>query len=102
MALPTLKQLCTPALVYLAISTIALVVMALQNIGNSTTYCIGMFTCNVASTLLLFAMKVVYVLFWTWVLHLICQAGYKNLSWFLVLFPFILLFILLAMVMVRA
>lgn len=36
-----IKNLCTPAYVYLVISSIALVVMFMQNIGNTKIYCLG-------------------------------------------------------------
>jgi hypothetical protein len=39
----------------------------------------------------------IYVVFWTWVLNLICKAGYRWISWFLVLAPFILVFLLVAL-----
>ena len=44
----------------------------------------------------LFSLKTI---FWTFVLNAICKAGYKNLSWFLVLFPFLLLFIALGLLL---
>jgi hypothetical protein len=41
----------------------------------------------------------IYVVFWTWVLNLICKAGYKWLSWVLVLAPFVLIFFIAAFVL---
>jgi len=41
----------------------------------------------------------IYVVFWTWVFNLICNAGYKWLSWVLVLAPFILIFFIAAFVL---
>ena len=35
------------------------------------------------------------ILFWTWVLNIICKAGYKWVSWLLVLLPFILIFFMM-------
>jgi hypothetical protein len=97
MKLTGLKDLCTPSYVYLVISTIAVIVMAIQNYGNINTYCVGSMTCTVGSTALVFAIKVLYILFWTWILNLICKAGVPQLAWFLVLLPFILFFILIAL-----
>lgn len=90
MAIAGLKNLCTPSYVYLVLSTIALVIMAIQNYGNINVYCLGSYSCVVSSTLLIFLIKIVYVLFWTWILNLMCRAGATTFSWFLVLFPFIL------------
>lgn len=101
MALPkNLKELCTPSLVYFAISMLGLFIAIMQNLGNTKKYTLGSFSCAVSSTALIFLIKVSYIFFWTWILNLICKDGYTNVSWFLVLFPFILLFVLLGMLMI--
>ena len=99
MAIAGLRNLCPPSFVYLIISIIALLIMAFQNIGNEKVYCLGTYTCDVYSTSLLFVIKIIYILFWTWVLNLICRAGAPGIAWFLVLLPFILFFILLGLLM---
>ena len=103
MAVIGLKNLCTPASIYLVISTIAIFIMAAQNYFNGSTnvYCLGSYSCIVTSTLLVFVIKIIYVLFWTWVLNLICKAGAPGISWLLILFPFILFFVLLAYMMIQ-
>jgi hypothetical protein len=95
-----LKQLCTPALVYFVISMIGIAVAVVQNLGNDRQYTLGSFSCEVPSTILVFVVKVIYILFWTWILNLICKDGYTNISWFLVLFPLILLFVLLGLLLI--
>jgi hypothetical protein len=90
-----LNNLCAPAFFYLAISILALLAMLFQNIGNESVYCLGSYTCDVSSTTLIFVIKIVYVIFWTWLLNIICKSGFTSIAWFLVLFPFILLFILI-------
>jgi len=47
---------------------------------------------------MIFIIKVVYILFWTWILNLMCKDGYTNIAWFLVLLPFVLLFWIVGMV----
>lgn len=69
-------KICTPVYVYLVISFISFLMM----IGMNTP----------ASTLMVFVVK---ILIWSFILNLICGAGYVNVSWFLVLLPFILMFI---------
>lgn len=96
MAITGLTNLCAPAAFYLYLSIFALLVMVFQNIGNNDIYCLGSYTCNVSSVSLIFIIKIVYVLFWTWVLNLICRAGSPAISWFLVLLPFILSFVIIA------
>lgn len=90
-----IKNLCAPAYFYLVISIIAIVLMAVQNYGNTNTFCLGSYSCQVSSTILIFGIKIVYVIFWTWLLNLMCKTGDKTLSWFFVLVPFILFFIII-------
>ena len=99
MAFPDkLSQLCTPSLVYFVISVVGMVVSIFQNMGNKTKYCLGSFACNVPSTIAVFIVKIVCIFFWAWVLNLMCKDGHSNIAWFLVLLPFILLFIIFALV----
>ncbi len=100
MAITGLRNLCTPSYVYLVISSIALIVMLYQNIGNVNTYCLGSYTCNVSSTALVFIIKAVYILFWTWILNLMCKANATNIAWLVLLLPVIIMFVLLAAMMV--
>jgi len=92
-----LKDLCTPSYVYLVISMFALLIIGAQNIGNVDTYCIGSYKCDVTSTYIVFIVKVFYILFWTWILNIMCKNGSTNFAWLLVLLPFVLLFIMLGM-----
>ena len=91
--------LCTPALVYLGISVIFLIIVYIQNVGNNNLYCLGTQKCEVSNINMIFFIKMIYILFWTWLLNLICSAGSPAISWFLVLLPFILMFIMLAIMM---
>ena len=100
MAIAGLKNLCVPSLLYFIFSMVIIFVMAFQNLGSDKVYCLGSFSCDVSSVYLIFILKIVYVLFWTWVLNLICRAGAPGISWLLVLFPVILFFVLLAVMMV--
>jgi hypothetical protein len=69
-------KLCTPVYVYLIISVISFLMMIGMNLSGAT--------------IMMFVLK---VLFWSFVLNIICDSGYTNVSWFLVLLPFILMFI---------
>lgn len=90
MAFPrSIKNLCTPALIYFLLSMLSIIVVLIQNLGNSNMYKIGCFSCRVTSTTLLFVVQIIYVFFWTYVLNLICKDGNSLLSWLLVLAPFI-------------
>ena len=65
----TTKNLCTPAFIYFALS--------------------------VPSIALMFVMKLIYILFWTWILNLICRDGHTNVAWLLVALPFIAVFLIM-------
>ncbi len=94
-----LSQLCTPSYMYFIISMIAMVAAGIQNIGNRDRYHLGMFSCRVPSCIAIFAMKLAYIFFWTWILNLMCKDGHTGVAWFLVLLPFVLLFVMIASLM---
>ena len=102
MAMPkSLKDLCPPAMLYFYISIIFFTLVLLQNLGDNYSYSLGDFSCAVPSTTVVFIVKLIYILFWTYVLNLICKDGYTSLSWLLVLFPFILLFVIIGLIMIN-
>ena len=70
-----LAKLCTPAQIYVIMSLVSIV-----GLGFLTVYP-GVVV-----------VKVLYALLWTIILNSLCKAGYKKLSWFLVVLPFILFF----------
>ena len=96
---PILQKLCIPSSVYFIISVLSLLIIGFQNLNNTNKYCLGSYTCEVSSTLLVFAVKLIWVVFWTWVLNLICKSGHTNISWFLLLLPYISLFLILLLIL---
>ena len=88
-----LDKLCSPAYFYFVVSIISLIMIGLQNVNSRTTYCIGNYECPVQNKALIFIVQLLYVLFWTWILNLICKEGYSTVSWALVLVPFIMMFL---------
>jgi hypothetical protein len=100
MAFPkSLHQLCSPAYIYFIISILGLAAAAIQNLGNTQKYCLGNFSCRVPSTIAIFILKLVYIMFWTWILNLMCKDGQETIAWLLVMLPFILLFVILGTIM---
>jgi len=97
----SLKELCKPALIYFIISMIAILIVLFQNLGNSSSYNIGCYSCNVSNNIIIFIFKIMYILFWTYVLNLICKDGHKGISWLLILFPFLLLFVLIGILLLN-
>lgn len=94
------KNLCTPAFIYLFLSVIAFIVIAIQNFGNTTKYCVGPYECYLPNTFIVFVFKAVYIIFWTFILNCLCKAGYKEISWLLVILPLVLLFVILGLILV--
>ena len=97
----TLKELCKPALIYFVISIIALFMILFQNLNDNNSYNVGCYSCNVPNNAIIFIVKIIYILFWTYVLNLICKDGHSGLSWLLVLLPFILLFVIIGLLMMN-
>jgi hypothetical protein len=93
----TTKNLCTPAFVYFAISILGLILIIFNNLGNKNIYNLGTFRAIVPNTTLIFVIKLIYILFWTWILNLICRDGHSGVAWVLVLFPFIFIFFMMWM-----
>ena len=100
MSVAGLRNLCTPAYIYLVISMMLLVVMYIQNRNNVDVYCLGAYECDVTNVTAIFLVKFVYILFWTWILNLICSSGFTSISWLLLLMPIILSFLLVALLFI--
>lgn len=95
----SIKELCTPAAFYFIISIIGFILIAIQNINSRGIYVIGNYSCPTTSLTLIFFYKLIYILFWTYILNLICRDGRQGLSWLLVLLPYILLFVIIGLLM---
>tara|TARA_Y100000780_G_C13691999_1_gene419940 strand:- start:5076 stop:5408 length:333 start_codon:yes stop_codon:yes gene_type:complete len=96
------NTLCGPAQLYAFISLLSILALAVQNGKNKkhNRYCAGNFECNLNfSKWGMVILQVLYVVFWTIVLDSLCKNGYKNVSWVLVLIPYVLFFIILALFM---
>jgi uncharacterized membrane protein len=97
-----IQKLCTPAYLYLVLSVVGMVAMMFQNAGNTNSYCVGNYECEVPNTAVVFLIKALYIAFWTFILNVLCNAGYKKVSWFIVLIPFILMAIMIGMLILSA
>ena len=72
--------LCTPAIVYLVLSILGLIVLIVQQSFDGLI------------------MNIVCSLAWLWLLQILCNRGYVTLAWVLVLLPFIILAIILILI----
>ena len=100
MSIAGLRNLCTPAYIYLVISMMLLGVMYIQNRNNVDVYCLGAYECDVTNVTAIFLVKFVYILFWTWILNLICKSGSPSIAWLLLLLPIVLFFLLIALLFI--
>tara|TARA_E500000178_G_scaffold248937_1_gene245520 strand:+ start:108 stop:479 length:372 start_codon:yes stop_codon:yes gene_type:complete len=91
-----IQALCNPAMFYLVVSGLCFLFILFQNLNNPNEYCVGTMKCNTESKAAVFIGKVIYILFWTWIIDLMCKGGYTNVAWFLLFLPLILFFVLLA------
>ena len=96
-----LRKMCTPATIYFVISLVALILLGISNLNTSDRLCIGDYSCYVGNNTIVFVLNAIYILFWTFILDLMCKGGYGSLSWFILLLPFILTFLFLTMVMIK-
>jgi hypothetical protein len=93
-------KLCPPAQFYFVVSVLSFSFIVLQNIGNSSRFTLGTYSCNHSSPGLFLLGQALYIILWTWLLNLICKVN-TGISWLIVLFPFILFFILLGLVLMQ-
>lgn len=94
------NKLCSPAKFYLIVSVISYSFILLQNIGNTSRFTLGTYSCNHSSPGLFLIGQALYIALWTVLLNYICKVN-TSISWVIVLFPFILFFILLGLVMIN-
>ena len=97
-----LRNMCTPATLYFLISLIGLIILGLSNLENNDRLCIGEYNCFVGNNTTVFIVNAIYILFWTFILDIMCKAGYSSLSWFVFLLPFIIMFVTFALMMVKS
>ena len=95
-------KLCTPAQIYLIVS---FVLMVLSYLGISAIS--QQITLNQSNNSFLqslnftyqkdvktsYVVQALFIVLWTWVLSYLCNKGFSNLSWFLVLLPWVLMFL---------
>ena len=89
-------KLCTPSRVYLILSVLSIGVILLQNMFDTTKYCLGNYSCSLDySNYLVFLVKIVYVGIFTVVLDSLCKNKYTKLAWVLLLLPYVLMFFIM-------
>jgi predicted PurR-regulated permease PerM len=74
MSFKTFESLCTPAKIYFAIALISCIIALFGGIPILAVF-----------------LKLVFAFIWTYILAWLCKHGYKTISWFLVLLPYIVI-----------
>jgi hypothetical protein len=77
----TIASLCTPAALYGGFGCLSLIMLIYEKYSISAIL-----------------LKALFIIGYTWLLNFLCLRGHTGISWFLVLLPFILLFITMVMV----
>ena len=68
------NKLCTPAKIYFAIAVIAAIIELFSGMR-----------------IMIIVVKLLFAFIWTFILAWLCKKGYKSISWFLVLLPYIIM-----------
>lgn len=100
------QSLCTPAKVYITLAIIYIIgayfsmnqfsnfmqvnQSKLHPYLNSLNFSVSQSTNSVT------LVNILFTLGWTWMLNELCSSGHTRVSWFLVLFPYLLMFIAVA------
>jgi predicted PurR-regulated permease PerM len=71
------SQLCTPAKIYFTLAILSIIISLLH--GFHVSFLIS---------------HLIVTFIWTYFLAWLCKKGYKSISWFLVLAPFIMIFLI--------
>lgn len=103
------ENLCTPAKLYITLALLYMIGAYFSMNGFSNFMKVNQSKVHPSLNSLNFSVNqskgaitlvnVLFTLFWTWVLNRLCSAGYTKVSWFLVLFPYLFLFIALIFAM---
>ena len=93
------KKLGSPAKFYFIIATISYIFLIAQNINCKDRFYLGNYSCK-QNTAVILGLNAIYILVWTWVINTLCTVN-KDISWLIVLFPIILFFICLGIVIMN-
>lgn len=94
-----LTSICAPAYVYLIISLLGFILIAIYSRYNPSLSCAGSFMSDDSNDTMSYIIKILYVVFWGWVLNVLCEQGYSTVSWILVFLPFIIFALILGTIL---
>lgn len=92
-------KLCTPAKIYFLISAVSVLGLLFQQ-RRPYEYHAGRFKIKLAHHFaLFFLIKILYLILWTFILKKLCDNGYKQLAWFIVVLPLLMFFIMIGLLL---
>jgi hypothetical protein len=78
------NHLCNPAKLYLILSILAIIIMMTKKMKMMAV-----------------VFKILFSLFFVYVLNFICKKGFKTLAWILVILPYFFLFLAMTNLLVK-
>lgn len=94
-------NLCTPSKIYLVVGIILLSISLYYDITKNDTdkICLGSVKCKIKNKPSYYLLNVFFIILWSWILNLLCRYGWTTLSWFLLLFPYILMVVVFLVIL---
>ena len=95
-------KLCAPAQIYLVVSVVMLVLsyfglsaisQQLEVHQSSSPMIQSLNFTYQKESRTSYIVQGVFIVLWTWILSYLCNKGFSNLSWFLILLPWVLMFL---------
>jgi fatty acid desaturase len=93
-------NVCTPAKLYFIISIILLAVSVYYDTTrkDKDKICLGKLSCKLENKPVFYILNILFILLWAVILNVLCYFGWSKLSWFLFLFPYIILGIIFLLI----
>lgn len=74
------SSLCSPALLYLIISILSIIMMIVRKMQPMTIVA-----------------KAIFITIWTWFLNFLCSKNHESIAWFLVILPMVLMLVVFSL-----
>ena len=91
----TFYNLCLPSKLYMIIGIILLAISYYYDMktNDEEKICLGNVKCAIKNKPAYYALNVFFILFWAWLLNMLCRYGWNKSAWFIFLFPYVIMLI---------
>jgi hypothetical protein len=98
--LETFYNLCLPSKLYMILGIILLIVSYYHDLktNDEEKICLGNLKCAIKNKPAYYAFNLTFILFWAWLLNLLCRYGWVKTAWFIFIFPYIIIFLVLILI----